>query len=97
MKLTLTQISTALLDLNEDDLKTLHNELTNLLVHKSTLKQIQAARSLRIGQKVKFFNNKQGTIVGHITKINTKTVELRSEHEQMWKVSPSLLTVVEAV
>lgn len=55
--------------------------------------QRRAAISFRVGDKVAFTAKTGKTVTGTITKINQKTVSLRTI-DANWKVSPSLLRKV---
>ncbi len=54
----------------------------------------RAARSFKVGDRVKFTNRKYGMVVtGVITKINQKTIKLTADKGGMkWTVGPSLLS-----
>ena len=56
--------------------------------------EMDSASQLTVGQMVKFMTRQGQTIEGQVTKINTKTVNVRSTAGTQWKVSPSLLTKV---
>jgi len=55
--------------------------------------QNEAWRSLKVGDKVKFFSRKQGiTVRGHISRFLTKNVEVQPEKGgRPWRCTPSLL------
>jgi len=52
----------------------------------------QTARTLMVGDTVSFDAKTRGVITGTVTKINTKTVQVRCNRTQgMWKVTASIL------
>jgi hypothetical protein len=55
--------------------------------------QSRAGSSFSIGQPVVFTSSRTGEkIVGKVTKINRKTVQVSTTGKGTWKVSPSLLS-----
>jgi len=52
----------------------------------------QTARTLMVGDTVSFDAKTRGVITGTVTKINTKTVQVRCNRTQgLWKVTASIL------
>jgi len=75
-------------------LRHLNKQVVARLNHLDRQEQAVAALAFNIGQRVKFESKKRGVISGVITKVNQKTVNVKTE-TLTWRVSPSLLTVVE--
>jgi len=63
-----------------DILKRRHNQLN-----------LKVARQLHIGQKVEFDSKHGYVVVGKVTKINAKTVSVKTTEGLPWRVSASLL------
>lgn len=56
--------------------------------------QTRAAYAYSKGDKVGFKTKNGSWITGVVTKINQKTIEVRADAGNTWKVSPSLLSKV---
>jgi nitrate reductase alpha subunit len=70
------------------------NIAANIYKHWQGMLQHNAAIAFRIGDKVKW-NSKYGRIEqGTITKVNSKTIKVTTTSNQMWNVSPSLLSKI---
>lgn len=70
------------------------NYLGRVLKHQHNNLQQYTAAEFSVGQKVYFDSKKYNMKVeGVITKINTKTISMKTINGGSWKVSPSLLKV----
>lgn len=53
--------------------------------------QVRAANKFYIGDRVWFMSKKGGKVTGIVTKINAKSIHVRTDGGAAWRVSPSLL------
>lgn len=70
------------------------NDIVRALNTRSRMDQMRAAGSLAVGHTVEFRSKMGLTVRGTVTKVNRTTVNVTLSDGRLWKVSPSLLTVV---
>lgn len=70
--------------------------IVNLIKERQKSLQREAAVVFAVNDKVRFDAGRRGIIEGLITKINTKTIQVKQidGFHTIWKVSPSLLKKV---
>jgi hypothetical protein len=85
--MTLTFNDKNIFDCSTEELREAENMLKRAW---SLLEQKQTAQ-FRVGDKVKFFSRKGFEVTGTISKINQKTVSLKTDYGSNWRVSSSLL------
>jgi len=87
--MTANEISKAILALSSfDDIRAVSAALK--IRHREL--QQRAAWTLGVGSKVQFQDKLGRTIIGAVTKINSKTVQVRADGNfATWRVTPSLL------
>ena len=56
----------------------------------------QSARTFTVGDSVQFTGRGNRTVVGTVTKVNTKTVVVDTVRDGKWKVTASMLTLLAA-
>ncbi len=88
MKLEALMAKATMADLNQ--VRDMYNRAHDRLARETSAKLVVGSRASWKTNKAKF--GKGTTMSGIITKINSKTVVLKTE-EGNWKVSPSMLTV----
>ena len=82
---------TAIRNCNNDEL----NQIIDAIKLQRTYLARSASRSLMVGDTVSFDAKTRGIITGHVTKINSKTVQVRCNRTQgLWKVTASMLKQV---
>lgn len=93
MSLTTQDIQTLNEIFSKMDREDFHTAAT-IYKHWQNMLQHKAAIAYRIGDKVKW-DSKYGRVeYGTITKVNSKTVKVMTSSNQLWNVSPSLLSKV---
>lgn len=81
----------AIRNMNADEI----NQVVEAIKLQRTYNARTATRSLRVGDTVSFDAKTRGVITGQVTKINTKTVQVRCNRTQgLWKVTASVLKQV---
>lgn len=83
-----------LTELSYDELVDLNGRIVDRLNQLDAIDSLQAMANLNIGARVSF-QSKRGREIGCVTKLNTKTVGVRTEDGRAWKVAPQLLTKIE--
>ena len=79
---------TAIRNMTNDEI----NQVVEAIKLQRTYNARQTARALTVGDTVSFDARTRGVITGTVTKINTKTVQVRCNRTQgMWKVTASML------
>ena len=79
---------TAIRNMTNDEI----NQVVEAIKLKRTFNARQTARTLTVGDTVSFDARTRGVITGTVTKINTKTVQVRCNRTQgIWKVTASML------
>ena len=82
---------TAIRNMNADEI----NQVVEAIKLQRTYNARTATRSLMVGDTVSFDAKTRGIITGTVTKINTKTVQVRCNRTQgLWKVTASVLKQV---
>ena len=82
---------TAIRNMTNDEI----NQVVEAIKLQRTYNARQTARALTVGDTVSFDARTRGVITGTVTKINTKTVQVRCNRTQgMWKVTASMLKQV---
>ena len=82
---------TAIRNMNADEI----NQVVEAIKLQRTYNARTATRSLMVGDTVSFDAKTRGVITGTVTKINTKTVQVRCNRTQgLWKVTASVLKQV---
>ena len=82
---------TAIRNMNADEI----NQVVEAIKLQRTYNARSATRSLMVGDTVSFDAKTRGIITGTVTKINTKTVQVRCNRTQgLWKVTASVLKQV---
>jgi len=82
---------TAIRNMNADEI----NQVVEAIKLQRTYNARTATRSLMVGDTVSFDAKTRGIITGTVTKINTKTVQVRCNRTQgLWKVTASALKQV---
>jgi len=82
---------TAIRDMSNDEI----NQVVEAIKLQRTYNARTATRSLMVGDTVSFDAKTRGIITGQVIKINTKTVQVRSNRTQgLWKVTASMLKQV---
>lgn len=77
--------------LSEAELRDLNHRVVERLRLLSTLHTQAAMHQFRIGDRVSFETNGQGTATGVIVKFNQKSVVVVTEAAGKWKVAPCFL------
>jgi preprotein translocase subunit YajC len=81
----------AIRNMNADEI----NQVVEAIKLQRTYNARTATRSLMVGDTVSFDAKTRGIITGTVTKINTKTVQVRCNRTQgLWKVTASVLKQV---
>ena len=83
---------TAIRNMNNDEI----NQVVEAIKLQRTFNARTATRALSVGDTVEF-EARGRTITGTVTKINRKTVVVREQGYGQWKVTASLLKVVDTV
>ena len=86
-------IRTALGQLDETQLQELHDLVVVRLKQFRDIRHKAAMWAMLPGDTVRW-GYEGVTYVGHIEKLNPKTVSVRSEDGRRWKISPSLLSPI---
>ena len=81
--------ATTLKTIRNADMATINALIKEIKARQSAI-QNETADAFRVGQSV-VFDTKDGDLSGIIEKINRKTVIVRTDAHQTWRVSPSLL------
>ena len=82
---------TAIRNMTPDEI----NQVVEAIKLQRTYNARTATRSLMVGDTVTFDAKTRGVITGTVTKINTKTVQVRCNRTQgLWKVTASVLKQV---
>jgi preprotein translocase subunit YajC len=82
---------TAIRNMTNDEI----NQVVEAIKLQRTFNARTATRSLMVGDTVTFDARTRGVITGTVTKINTKTVQVRCNRTQgLWKVTASMLKQV---
>ena len=86
---TVSDIAVAIIGgkFSNDDLRSLHDAIKYAMDRNTYVTKV----SLGIGDRVTFSNKAGREISGIITKINQKTVAIKTANEGNWKVSTSLV------
>jgi uncharacterized protein YqgV (UPF0045/DUF77 family) len=66
------------------------NTVARMFNEARKMSEANTARSFTTGQKVKWVSSKAGAMAGTVTKVNRKTIKVKTA-AGMWSVSPSLL------
>ena len=72
------------------------NRVVDAIKLRRTFVAKESARGLFIGDSVQFTGRGNRTVVGTVTKVNTKTVVVDTVRDGKWKVTASMLTVLAA-
>ena len=72
------------------------NRVVDAIKLRRTFVAKESARGLFIGDSVQFTGRGNRTVVGTVTKVNTKTVVVDTVREGRWKVTASMLTLLAA-
>lgn len=76
----------AIRNMNNDEI----NQVVEAIKLQRTFLARSTARGLSVGDRVEF-EGRRGRVVGHVTKVNRKTVLVRAVDGTQWKVTASLL------
>jgi len=72
------------------------NRVVDAIKLRRTFVAKESARGLFIGDSVQFTGRGNRTVVGTVTKVNTKTVVVDTVRDGKWKVTASMLTLLAA-
>ena len=72
------------------------NRVVDAVKLRRTFVAKESARGLFIGDSVQFTGRGNRTVVGTVTKVNTKTVVVDTVRDGKWKVTASMLTLLAA-
>ena len=72
------------------------NRVVDAVKLRRTFVAKESARGLFIGDSVQFTGRGNRTVVGTVTKVNTKTVVVDTVSDGKWKVTASMLTLLAA-
>ena len=72
------------------------NRVVDAIKLRRTFVAKESARGLFIGDSVQFTGRGNRTVVGTVTKVNTKTVVVDTVRDGKWKVAASMLTLLAA-
>lgn len=86
-------ISFELHKMSIEELKALNAEVVSILKHKLNRKQAEIALKFNVGDSVVINSRSGRQLVGTITKINQKTIQVDCGINGIYKASPSLLTL----
>ena len=82
--------------MTEDELVELNHRVIERLKFLDTMQAHQNMMEFNIGNRVSF-DSKHGRQLGTLTKFNQKTVTVVTENGHRWRISPHLLSKVNAV
>lgn len=89
--MTLSQLMQASTALTQSELIQLNKHIVAMVKRQNTLKMMDAASNRYVGEKVAF-NDKYGKkIVGTVTKVNPKTIMIKTDVYGNWRVAATLV------
>jgi hypothetical protein len=93
--MTLTQLMQASTALSESEMIQLNKHLVATIKRQHAMKMMGAASKRYVGEKVSFFSTKDcKTIVGTVTKVNPKTIMIKTNVYGTWRVAATLVKAV---
>lgn len=83
--------------LTYDELVALNHRVVERLEFLKTVRAHRAMMALSIGSRVSFESRREGRLTGTVIKRNQKTVTVRTDDEDQWRVPPEMLSPIKDV
>lgn len=80
--------------MSDDELRALNSAVVTMLKGRIKSKQISAAQTFRVGQKVEWDSKRGYPIQGTITKVKIKMIEVDAGSNGRWNVTATMLRAV---